>query len=237
MVFQKEDRHQLCGARACCTLLERESKINTSLGRISLTMANTAVGNLLAYMERERISLADMTTAVLSHQSRHIPHPFPFLLNNLIVRTREMHMVFFYRPECVSTTVEWAHEFMVRRYSEALHPLSHNDSSLHFNILHAETWQIQEFRLEDMAARIWRTEPLLWSMVYRLVTGDVTGANEEPLAAAGCEDSEELDDSETDEEEERANDEGFAWRRDNTRKSRAFHEIVSRVHRTTGKIM
>lgn len=138
-------------------------------------------------------------------------------------------MAFFYRPECVSTTVEWAHDFMVRRYSEALHRLSHNETSFHFNILHAEPWQIQEFRLEDVAARIWKKEPLLWSIIYRLVTGDVTGDNEEPLAATSGEDSEEPEDLEADDEEGDAEDEGFAWRRDKSRKSRAFHEIVSKT--------
>lgn len=180
-------------------------------------------------MERERISLTDMTTAVLSHQSRNAPHPYPFLLNDLIARTREMHTAFFYRPECVSTTVEWAHDFMVRRYSEALHRLSHNEPAFHFNILHAEPWQIQEFRLEDVAAHIWRKEPLLWSIIYRLVTGDVTGADEEPLAAADDKDGEEPEDLESDDEEGDTNDEGFAWRRDKSRKSRAYHEIVSKT--------
>ncbi|KAI0083688.1 hypothetical protein BDY19DRAFT_899903 [Irpex rosettiformis] len=65
---------------------------------------------------------------------------------------------------------------MVRRYSEALQRLAHDSPELHFGILHAEPWQIQEFRLEDMAAMVWRKVPLLWSMIHRLVTGDLAHA-------------------------------------------------------------
>lgn len=194
-------------------------------------MSSTTINELLVHMERERISLVSMVNAVLSHQARYAPHPFPFLLNDLIARTTETHLAFFNRDECVSSTVEWAHDFMVRRYSEALQRLAHQCFELHFGVMGTEPWQLKDFRLEDVAAIVWKREPLLWSLVYRLVTGDLTGTHEEPLAFGGERDSDNgVVDADSDEGAQEEEDEDFVWRRDNSTKVRAFHEIVSIIH-------
>ncbi|KAI0692170.1 hypothetical protein BC835DRAFT_1407126 [Cytidiella melzeri] len=53
---------------------------------------------------------------------------------------------------------------MTAKYSSALHDLSHNNRDLHFNILHAQPHQIREFRMEEMAMKMWEQQPMLWSL-------------------------------------------------------------------------
>ncbi|KAI0685471.1 hypothetical protein BC835DRAFT_1290048, partial [Cytidiella melzeri] len=188
-------------------------------------MASQAIREILVHMERHRISLAELTISVLLHQG--LQHPFPFLLQDLVVRTRELHGALYHRPECQSTTLSWAHDCMTAKYSAAIENLSH-DRNLQFNISHARPQQIQDFRMEDMAIGIWEQQPMLWSLIYRLVTGEISRGNEEPLCATYLqEEAEENDEPEDHEQNQmgRGDDNDFPWRSGNGTCAKVFKEI------------
>ncbi|KAI0681765.1 hypothetical protein BC835DRAFT_1311785 [Cytidiella melzeri] len=152
-----------------------------------------------------------LTISVLLHQG--LQHPFPFLLQDLVVRTRELHGVLYHRPES--------------KYSAAIENLSH-DRNLQFNISHARPQQIQDFRMEDMAIGIWEQQPMLWSLIYCLVTGEISRGNEEPLCATDLqEEAEENDEPEDHEQNQmgRGDDNDFPWRSRNGTRAKVFKEI------------
>ncbi|KAI0704921.1 hypothetical protein BC835DRAFT_1403855 [Cytidiella melzeri] len=168
------------------------------------------IREILAHMERQRISLAELTAS----------HPFPFLLQDLVARAAEIHGVLYQCPECRDTTVSWAHDCMTAVYSSALHDLSRNNHDLHFNIIYAEPQQIREFRMEDMATTIWKQQLMLWSLIYRLVAGDMSTGDEEPGSGRG-----DSDDEADGGDNERVAGDDYPWRSMQGNKLRAMREI------------
>ncbi|KAI0699966.1 hypothetical protein BC835DRAFT_1267159, partial [Cytidiella melzeri] len=176
------------------------------------------IREILAHMERQRISLAELTASVLLH--RGFQHPFPFLLQDLVARAAEIHGVLYQRAECRDTTVSWAHDCMTAVYSSALHDLLRNNRDLHFNITYAEPQQIREFRVEDMAMTIWKQQPMLWLLIYRLVAGDMSTGDEEPGSGRG-----DSDDEADGGDNKRAAGDNYPWRSMQGNKLRAMREI------------
>ncbi|KAI0683020.1 hypothetical protein BC835DRAFT_1409479 [Cytidiella melzeri] len=162
------------------------------------------IREILAHMEHQRISLAELTAS----------HPFPFLLQDLVARAAKIH-------ECRDTTVLWAHDCMTAVYSSALHDLLCNNRDLHFNITYAEPQQIREFCMEDMATTIWKQQPMLWSLIYHLVAGDMSTGDEEP--GSGRDDS---DDEANGGDNERVAGNDYPWRSMQGNKLRAMREIL-----------
>lgn len=93
---------------------------------------------------------------------------------------------------------------MSKHYADAVDKLAHEEVDWHFNATHTKPSQVRDFRLEDLAETAQREQPQLWSLVFRLVTGqqDVDDMSDEEVASRAREAEEEAEDEDEEDGEE-----------------------------------
>ena len=150
--------------------------------------------NILAHLENGNIKLADLVVDVLMCAPAN--HPYPSLLADLVNNCHTILNTLHTHSRCNKKTLTWGHTVMSKHYADMIGELAHDDSRWHFNATHAQPAQIQDFRLEDMAETIQCEYPLLWSLMFRLVTGCL---DTEPISdEQACRSSGDGDDGEGD---------------------------------------
>ncbi|EJF56829.1 hypothetical protein DICSQDRAFT_70649, partial [Dichomitus squalens LYAD-421 SS1] len=115
----------------------------------------------------------------------------------LINDTATVFSAFFHHQHTSDASKRWARQLMSNRYSDAVQRLTGVERGWHFSAARARPEQIQDFRMEDMAGEIARTEPELWAMVRYLLSGS-------PMPDANftvAMDTDGMDDAESEEED------------------------------------
>ncbi|KAI1787584.1 hypothetical protein LXA43DRAFT_855708, partial [Ganoderma leucocontextum] len=102
----------------------------------------------------------------------------------LISATPSIFSAFLYHTRTSAAVLQWCHHLMSNRHSDAIARLTSPDHGWHFSATRARPEQLQDFRMEDMAAQIARTEPDLWSLVRSLLGCSLVREDDLPMAAA-----------------------------------------------------
>ena len=124
---------------------------------------------VLSYLQDSNIRLSELVATVLVHKQFNQPNDL--LLQDLVHKCQDILSAFYDHPTTAAPTSEWAHDQITTRYTTAVRNLADVDQGWHFRVRHATPDQVRDFRLEDMAASMHRSEPELWNLVFSLLGG------------------------------------------------------------------
>ncbi len=126
---------------------------------------------VLLHLQSTSVSLSELILGVLVFgYCNDTTNP---LYQDLLTNTDSILSAFRFHDHTADATRNWAHRLMSARYLEDLQNLTRTspDYGWHFSAMHARPEQIQDFKLEAMAAEVGRAAPEIWSLVCALLRG------------------------------------------------------------------
>jgi hypothetical protein len=77
-------------------------------------------------------------------------------------------------PSCSPKAIHWAHETMMRTYSEQIRALVQKSTGLHFSAKHATTQKLKEFDILTISEQMKTLAPDLWALLSALLQADLS---------------------------------------------------------------
>ena len=121
---------------------------------------------ILEFITDSNTTLSEVLTCLLLDSSVEDHR----LVLDIIDRTADILDTLYRKPAAQEVTVKWAHDIVIKSHMRSLRELACTHHGWHFNVTNATADQIKDFRIEDMARHIKATAPMLWHMVYKLLS-------------------------------------------------------------------
>ncbi|RDX57352.1 hypothetical protein OH76DRAFT_1476758 [Lentinus brumalis] len=144
----------------------------------------------LQYLQACNITLHELLLSVLVHG--YCNDPASRFYSDLVNNTESVLSAFHDHHATTFKTQEWSRKLVVARCSDALQDLTSSAHGWQFSAMHARPEQIQDFKIEEMAAEITRTAPELWCLVRTLLGG--SKAREEDMPSEEAAEEMDIDD-------------------------------------------
>ncbi|KAJ6561335.1 hypothetical protein B0H10DRAFT_2239968 [Mycena sp. CBHHK59/15] len=127
--------------------------------------SRTQLDNLLVEFGHQQLTIPGFVVSILRHPA-FSDHP---AVGDLLNHSDEVLNAFLDHPRTYRSTLAWANGIIKLKYAELIRNLADN---WHFSAANTSAEQLQNFRIEDMAARMKTLAPELWDMLGLLLSAN-----------------------------------------------------------------
>jgi hypothetical protein len=133
-----------------------------------VTASHTQISALLTTLDHQRLSIPGFIISILRHPS-FTDHS---AVENLVNHSDDVLDAFLDHPRTARSTLAWAHGKIKTEYAQLIRDLADKDNGWHFSAANTSAKQLQDFRIEDMAARMKALAPELWDLLGLLLSAN-----------------------------------------------------------------
>lgn len=134
---------------------------------MSTYTSRTSVERVADVLDRERVTASHFVLTLLERDSLQ-DHPCTI---DLLDNTTQIIDAFSKNPRSATSTYAWARKAIQKKTTESIKILTANDD-WHFNAEHAVAADLEDFKIEQMAAEMKALAPDLWSLLQLLLVRD-----------------------------------------------------------------
>ncbi|KAF8196219.1 hypothetical protein K438DRAFT_1586070, partial [Mycena galopus ATCC 62051] len=110
---------------------------------------------------------------------RHLDFSEHPAVDDLLAHSEDVLDAFLHHPRTSQSTLKWARGVIKSKYAQFIRDLADIDNAWHFLAANTSAKQLQNFRIEDMAARMRDLAPDLWDMLGILLRP--TSVDDDPM--------------------------------------------------------
>ncbi|KAJ7272797.1 hypothetical protein C8J57DRAFT_1063511 [Mycena rebaudengoi] len=130
------------------------------------TASQTQLSALLTTLDHQKLSIPGFIISILRHSffKDHLA------VNDLLNHSDDVFEAFLAHPRTARSTLAWAHGKIKIKYAQLIRDLADKDNGWHFSAANTSAKQLQDFRIEDMAAQMKDLAPELWDLLGLLLS-------------------------------------------------------------------
>jgi hypothetical protein len=132
------------------------------------TASRTQLSAVITTLDHQRLSIPGFLISILRHPT-FTDHP---AVEDLVNHSDDVLDAFMDHPRTAESTLAWAHKKIKIMYAQRIRDLADKDNGWHFSAANTSAKQLQDFRIEDMAARMKDMAPELWDLLGLLLSAN-----------------------------------------------------------------
>ncbi|KAJ7187718.1 hypothetical protein GGX14DRAFT_383377 [Mycena pura] len=130
--------------------------------------SRTQLQALLTAADQQRLSLPTFFVSILRH-SDFTAHPEVLLL---LDHSNDILRAFLNHPRSSPSTLSWAEGIIKTKYARVILDLAKKENGWHFSASNTQAKQLENFRIEEMAAQMKSLAPELWDLLGLLLSAN-----------------------------------------------------------------